>query len=69
MSIKIFYTPLFIKKAKDLKKKHPSLLEDLETLQEQLINNPRQGTDLGSGLYKIRLAVKSKGKVKVAAIE
>jgi len=64
MSNKIFYTPIFIKKAKDLKKKHPSLSEDLEKLQEQLINNPKQGADLGGGLFKVRLAIKSKGKGK-----
>jgi len=54
MSNKIFYTPIFIKKAKDLKKKHPSLSEYLEKLQEQLINNPKQGADLGGGLFKVR---------------
>ena len=29
-----------------------------------LLKNPQQGNDLGAGLYKIRLAVKSKGKGK-----
>jgi hypothetical protein len=60
----VIYTPFFIKKAKNLKKKHPSLTDDLEKLEESLIDNPRQGADLGGGLYKVRLAIKSKGKGK-----
>ncbi|WP_184546092.1 type II toxin-antitoxin system RelE/ParE family toxin [Mucilaginibacter sp. FT3.2] len=64
MPNKVFYTPVFIKKAKDLKKKHSSLLEDLKIFQELLINDPKQGVALGGGLYKVRLAIKSKGKGK-----
>ena len=37
---------------------------DLETLEESLIKNPKQGDNLGGGLYKVRLAAKSKGKGK-----
>jgi hypothetical protein len=33
-------------------------------LIESLIVNPKQGVDLGGGLFKIRLAVKSKSKGK-----
>ena len=60
----VIYTPDFIKKAKGLKKKHPSLTDDLEELEKSLIINPKQGDDLGGGLYKVRLAIKSKGKGK-----
>lgn len=38
--------------------------DDLALLEKSLIANPKQGADLGGGLYKIRLAVKSKGKGK-----
>ena len=62
--IKIIYSPIFIKKAKQLKKKHPSLIYDLIQLESIIVDNPQTGTDLGNGLFKIRLAVKSKGKGK-----
>ena len=62
--IKIIYSPIFIKKAKQLKKKHLSLVNDLAQLELTLTNNPKTGTDLGNGIFKIRLAVKSKGKGK-----
>lgn len=64
MDNKIIYSAIFIKKAKIYKKKYPSLVEDLYALEERLQENPEQGSDLGAGLYKIRLAVKSKGKGK-----
>lgn len=62
--IKIIYSPIFIKKAKQLKKKHLSLVNDLAQLEFTLTNNPKTGMDLGNGIFKIRLAVKSKGKGK-----
>jgi len=37
---------------------------DLHELEQNLISNPRQGVDLGRGLYKVRLAIKSKNKGK-----
>lgn len=62
--IKIIYSPIFIKKAKQLKKKHQSLVNDLIQLESILKIDPKTGTDLGNGVFKIRLAVKSKGKGK-----
>lgn len=64
MTNNIIYSAVFIKKAKIYKKKYSSLVEDLYDLEGKLLVNPEQGTDLGAGLYKIRLAVKSKGKGK-----
>lgn len=64
MAGKVIYSAVFIRKAKDLKKKHTSLTTDLEILEKSLIDNPKQGVDLGGGLYKVRLAIKSKGKGK-----
>lgn len=64
MANEVLYSDVFIKKAKVYKKKYLSLVEDLYELEERLLENPQQGTDLGAGLYKIRLAVKSKGKGK-----
>lgn len=64
MANEVLYSNVFIKKAKVYKKKYLSLVEDLYELEEKLLENPQQGTDLGAGLYKIRLAIKSKGKGK-----
>jgi len=62
--IQFIYAPIFIKKAKQLKKKHQSLLNDLSNLESELRENPKMGSDLGNGIFKIRLAIKSKGKGK-----
>lgn len=64
MSYKILSIPLFDKQAKRLAKKYPSLKKDLTELLENLADNPEQGTALGHGFYKIRLAIASKGKGK-----
>jgi hypothetical protein len=64
MANQIVYSKIFIRKAKELKKRHHSLVEDLEELEKSLLENPKQGADLGAGLYKIRLAIKSKAKGK-----
>jgi hypothetical protein len=62
MANKVIYSSYFIRRAKALKKKHASLTADLAILENSLINNPKQGDDLGAGLRKVRLAVQSKGK-------
>jgi len=64
MANEVFYSSIFIRKAKVLKKKHASLTSDLDALEKGLIDNPRRGDDLGGGLYKVRLGIKSKGKGK-----
>lgn len=64
MNNSIIYSGVFVRRAKIFKKKHFSLVEDLYELEQNLLDNPLQGNDLGAGLYKIRLAVKSKGKGK-----
>ena len=64
MANQIIYSKIFIRKAKELKKRHHSLVSDLEELETSLLENPTQGSDLGAGLHKVRLAVKSKGKGK-----
>ena len=45
-------------------KKYLSLKKDLMELLNSLTNNPEQGTALGNGFYKIRVAISSKGKGK-----
>lgn len=54
----------FARRLKRLAKKYISLSSELADLEKHLEENPRLGTTLGAGLYKIRLASKSKGKGK-----
>lgn len=64
MSFEIITTDDFIRRAKKLMKKYPSLKSELNTLQATLEENPFLGTPLGGNTFKIRLAVASKGKGK-----
>ena len=54
----------FDREAKRLKKKHASLADEIEALAEELRTNPTKGTPIGHSCFKIRLAIKSKGKGK-----
>ena len=54
----------FQKEAKRLVKKHRSLAEEINKLLLSLKTKPAQGTPIGMNCYKIRLAIKSKGKGK-----
>jgi mRNA-degrading endonuclease RelE of RelBE toxin-antitoxin system len=62
--ISVKHSKDFLKDLKRLLKKYPSIISDLEQLDQILLSNPRTGTALGNGAYKIRLAIKSKGKGK-----
>jgi mRNA-degrading endonuclease RelE of RelBE toxin-antitoxin system len=64
MSFSIIPTGRFKKEAKRLSKKFPSLKSELAELNETLTNQPDIGTPLGNNSYKVRLAIRSKGKGK-----
>jgi hypothetical protein len=64
MKVDIRVTENFKKAAKSLIKKYPSLKSELLDLEKVLQSNPKMGTPIGSDCFKIRLAVKSKGKGK-----
>lgn len=64
MKSEIIAVDNFRREAKRLQKKYFSLKDELAELGALLAHQPRTGTPLGSDLYKIRLAVKSKGKGK-----
>ncbi|MEK6780354.1 MAG: type II toxin-antitoxin system RelE/ParE family toxin [Bacteroidota bacterium] len=64
MSFKIEATPNFLSEAKKLSKKYISIRADLEVLTQRLSANPTFGTSLGGNLYKVRMAITSKGKGK-----
>lgn len=57
----IIYSDAFESKLKRFAKKFPSILDEIEKLAEQLEDDAQIGISLGSGLYKIRLSVESKG--------
>lgn len=54
----------FKKEAKRLRKKYPSLDNDLEIFVAELTENPTMGTMLMPNTYKIRIAIGSKNKGK-----
>ena len=64
MSFNVIPTDKFKKEAKRLIRKYPSLKEELRELSHILSQNPTTGKSLGNQVYKIRLAIKSKGKGK-----
>ena len=64
MNYEVIFTEPFEKKAKRLIKKHASFKNDLKKLTQSLAETPEQGTPLGHNCYKIRLAIKSKGRGK-----
>ncbi len=64
MSVRVIPTEVFARAFKILKKKYRSLQTDLEELEEVLKSDPFVGDDLGKGLRKVRMAIKSKNKGK-----
>ena len=64
MSYRIEITRHFEREAKPLLKKYASLKSELNALGEELKENPEKGAPLGNNLYKIHLAIASKGKGK-----
>jgi len=64
MNYEVKITRNFEREAKPLLKKYASLKGELEKFGENLSKNPEIGAPLGNNLYKIRLAIASKGKGK-----
>ena len=64
MSYNINVTDNFKKEAKKLIKKYASLKTELALLFDELQENPTLGTPLGNDVYKICIAITSKGKGK-----
>ncbi len=65
MSFEIHTIWPFERQLKQLGKKYPSLSADYERLISTLEKDPVRGTPIGSGCYKIRMAIASKGRAKV----
>ena len=64
MSYSVKTIDVFERQAARLQKKFASLNEDLKKLQDKLRENPRLGSPIGNDCYKIRMAIRSKGKGK-----
>jgi hypothetical protein len=64
MANSIFTIPSFDRDFKQLFKKYLSLIDDLKSLKVILEENHAAGIALGNDCYKIRMAVKSKGRGK-----
>lgn len=59
---KILLSDNFRREAKPLLKKYRSLNLELFNLEQELLNKPDTGESIGNDCFKIRLAIKSKGK-------
>ncbi len=64
MKVEVNVTEAFKKAARPLIKRYRSFLDDLESLQAELVARPESGVSLGHGVYKVRLRIKSKRKGK-----
>ncbi len=64
MSYSVIPIDRFKREAKRLIKKYPSLKLELSDLNSILSKDPTTGKSLGNNTFKIRLAIKSKGKGK-----
>ncbi len=64
MSYSIKTIPYFDRQARRLARKFKSFKKELAELFDSLQVDPKQGTPLGNDCYKIRIAIKSKGKGK-----
>ena len=54
--LKIVPTPEFVKQVKKLAKSYKQISNDLESLKQQLLLNPKSGIELGNKCFKIRVA-------------
>ncbi|PZV84383.1 RelE toxin of RelEB toxin-antitoxin system [Algoriphagus aquaeductus] len=66
MSFEVLVSSNFKKEAKRLSKKYPSLKNEIRILAKNLKENPEMGTSLGGDIFKIRMAIQSKGRGKSA---
>ncbi len=55
---------MFVRSAKQIAKRYRSFNDDYQALLRELRENPHSGADLGGGFFKVRMAIKSKGKGK-----
>ena len=64
MEVVIYTEDEFKRQLKKLAKKYRSIVDDYEFFLTDLEENPFQGSNLGKGVKKVRMAIASKGKGK-----
>lgn len=64
MEVVIYTEDEFKRQLKKLAKKYRSIVDDYESFLTDLEENPFQGSNLGKGVKKVRMAIASKGKGK-----
>jgi len=64
MKNRVYTIDLFDKRYKKFVKKFPTLKEELELLEEQLLKNPKMGVHLTANIYKIRVSNKDNQRGK-----
>lgn len=64
MKVTIETSKSFDKEFKRFAKHYASFTSDIKVLVDEIKKNPNLGTDLGNGIRKIRMQVRSKGKGK-----
>jgi mRNA-degrading endonuclease RelE of RelBE toxin-antitoxin system len=64
MKVDVRVTESFKRASRSLIRRYRSFLDDLLSLEEELMAEPRMGTSLGGNFYKVRLKIASKGKGK-----
>ena len=64
MKVEFYVEDEFLTQSKRLSKKYHSLKSDLRLFRKSLEEDPFQGSNLGKGVRKVRMAIASKGKGK-----
>lgn len=64
MEVIIYTEDEFKRQLKKLSKKYHSIIDDYDQFLSELEKDPFQGSNLGKGVRKVRMAIASKGKGK-----
>ncbi|MCE7054407.1 hypothetical protein LZF95_06955 [Algoriphagus sp. AGSA1] len=64
MTYKLAFTKSFGRELKKLKKKHPSILADLDKIAVELLEKPSLGDPVYKNCYKVRVPISSMNKGK-----
>ncbi len=64
MKVQIYTEKEFERQLRKLAKKYRSIIKDYDAFLDELEKDPYQGSSLGKGVRKVRMAIASKGKGK-----
>nr|WP_297652306.1 addiction module toxin RelE [uncultured Prevotella sp.] len=64
MHVQIYTEKEFERQLRKLAKKYHSIIKDYDAFLNELEKDPYQGSSLGKGVRKVRMAIASKGKGK-----